>query len=225
MIFSFFLSTGQDIFVIQNGYSPLWLAILYIIGAYIKKFQINRLFTKRRLFLIYFILVTVTVISNTIIESVSKSFSRVSVFKDMLLSYNSPPILLCSISLLLLFANIKPKNKSSKAILFFSTATFGVYIIHLHPSIWNLIAGHFTFLAQINIFLLPFAVIGIALIIWVGCSIIDKIREKTFAVLKVQKIAYKAECLIKRITNRVIEYLYNFAKYNPNEVKPNKLKN
>lgn len=65
-------------------------------------------------------------------------------------------------------------------------------------------------IADFIIWIMPFAVIGIVLTIWLVCSIIDLFRIQLFEIIKVKQMSLWIERKIIRIAKR----MYN--KYNQN---------
>ena len=102
-------------------------------------------------------------------------------------SYISPFILVNSIFLVLLFANLNIKPSIRRIIKFFAPLTFSVYIIHTNPLVWeNIILNAFAEVAYYSFIIKILAVLGISCGIYVGLSLVDEIRELLFTKLGVK---------------------------------------
>ena len=194
---------SNDIFNINDGYSFIWLAILYIIGAFIKKREFGFKIKSRIWVITYFICVLITLFVTIFIPVVTNKFNIFIIFDKILINYASPTILLCAISLLIIFAKLNLKEMCCKLVSFFSTASFAVYIIHVHPCIWEFIKNRFIVYIELNVFLMVLAVIITAIAIWLVCSMVDKIRQFIFKIIKFDLLAIKISKLIEKLVNKI----------------------
>ena len=162
---------------VNSGYSLLSACSLYIIGASISSGKIT-LFKERKLrtlWLVYFC----SLILNAIIGLISINILHEKM--DRLLAYNCPLIVISSVALLVIFAkfDIPQNSKYGKIILFFSTNTLAVYIIHssnkVIPYYRNILMGYVLEKSMIGayIFVLPYAIV-----IFIVCVLIDKVFQR-----------------------------------------------
>lgn len=189
----------RDMFLIENGYSPVWLGVLYIFGAIFGKYK-DRIRTNKWVLLGgYLGAVAFTVVSKFVLFHLN-FFYGFTLYDDfILIRYNSPTMVIASVCLLLLFANLNVK-KISKVIKLLAPTTFGVYIIHTEPFIWeHLLADRFYFLTELGP--LPFIPIVIvsALGIYFVCTIIELIRMYIFKLCRIPKLCKKIEDLFRKI--------------------------
>ena len=109
---------------IDEGYTSLWLLILYIIGGYLGKFYINKALISR--FLYFQIYLICSIITS---EYIFYSNRKYKLQNLIFLSYNSPTIIIQALSLICFFSNIKINNKNLiKLITFFYPLNFSVNI-------------------------------------------------------------------------------------------------
>lgn len=189
-----------DPFKLQGGYTFMWFAFIYVLGAIIKKCNIVNKVSSRFLLALLFISLFLTWLAKVAFHFIGHSFSR---FQDTLVSYCSPTTLIVAICLLCLFAKLKI-NKLQKVIAFFASSAFSVYLIHDNFYIREiLVKGNFAFFNNLNVALLPILVILSALAIFVICSLIDKVRIFLFDVCKVKKLCEKLETVVKSVINSV----------------------
>lgn len=199
--------SDKDIFKISYGYSVIWLTLLYLIGAYIKKYEILKKWSNLKLLLGFSFCTIFTWLSKLIIEIVYLKVFNQEHQGMFFVRYNSITIILNSIFLLVLFSRIKNiKNKKAKKIIhYLGGLAFSIYIIHLqHILLDKIFKG--TFVAYINLSPLMFviAVISSSVFICVLCLIIDMIRSYIFKKIKIKEFS-------NYIVNKVSDFilLYN----------------
>ena len=188
----FQLFVKEDYFALNAGYTALWLSALYIFGAYIKKYNVLFSVRKRILFLVYLICVLISFGYKFALETTGFKFPSVFSYisnSNLLIQYNSPTILLCSIVLLLLFSRLRFNKVIVKLITIFAPAAFGVYLIHDNQMMEKYVMPHILALKDLNLFLLPCVVIGLVFAIWLICSIIDIVRINLFKLIKVKQFS------------------------------------
>ena len=120
-----------DIFVVKNGYSPLWLIVCYVVGCVIRKMQMQ---SYSRMML----LATVIIGGGILIGLKFLTLKLFHTPNGYLCEYNSPVIVAMSISLFLLcisFCHLRMECLWSGA----APSAFDVYIIHCHPFLYDYI--------------------------------------------------------------------------------------
>ena len=191
-----------DVFGLKNGYSVWWLMILYLIGAYIRKYGLlNKIRSHRVLiaFSAYFVFIFITWFTKLSIQLLSKTiFGNNQYTGERLVSYQSITILGAAVSLFLFFETIKLNSALVKAVGFLSPLAFSVYLIHEHPLIRELIISkRFKWIAGLPAYQLVPAVLAVAICIYLICSLIDLLRQYLFDLLGIRDKLLKAELKIK----------------------------
>ena len=183
----------SDPFDVENGYSLVWFIIVYIIAAYLRKY--NELETVKLPGLFYFLLCCFMLGIWAILTFLSDKIDIINRYSlsNYWTRYNSLLNILSSVFLFISFKRLHINNKIIiKIISFLSPLTLGVYLIHDNPFIRNYIWFRIFRTDQIeNDFLLIPKAIGIVLCIFVICIIIDLIRKIFF------NIIYKRKWYIK----------------------------
>ena len=178
------LVTRNDVFSLYAGYSPLWLIALYIVGAYIGKYNAFENVTKPKAFLGYLLFSAITWGVKYIIETTSISI----VSENVLRSYISPTMVGSAVCLLILFRQLSLKGFIQKIVVFCAPLCFSVYLIHTHYLVYhNILLNRFESLASLSAPLMVLAVIGVSLGIFVVCILIDAVREAISKKLKIKK--------------------------------------
>ncbi|MBO2526994.1 MAG: acyltransferase [Clostridiales bacterium] len=192
VVFSLLASVAReaknDPFCLVGGYSGLWLIVLYAVGAYIKKYGLGEKCSQVVLFLIFLGSVVLSLALKYAIQYFSQKINGSIYSPRFVASFLSPLILLASVSLLLFFSRLRCGKAAKKLIAFFAPAAFGVYIIHVHPLIWeSLIKNRFVSYASLSPLALAGAVLLTAFGIYLVCSLIDLLRIRIFKLLKIRK--------------------------------------
>ena len=110
----------KDFHYLKDGYTPLWLTILYIIGGYFGKYLLSQY--KKTKFINHIFWISIYLCSSF--------FSYEILFitlKRLFLNYISPTILIQALSLILFFSRLSIKNYLLKKIIsFFTPLTFNI---------------------------------------------------------------------------------------------------
>ena len=194
MLFSLFfvfcvISTPllHDPLVLSRGYSTLWLSILYIVGAYIHKYNITAKFRKSIAIGLYLVMVIITFSSKIIMHSLG-----LALFEDVLVSYTSPTIVLSGIFLFILFAKFENIPVLQKIIRTLAPASLGVYLIHFHPLVWeHLLYGFSKSFVNYNCIVMLLLVLGASAVIYLACTLIELVRIRFFRLLKISHLCNK----------------------------------
>lgn len=188
------LLAEKDSFNTVDGYSPIWLAVLYIFGGIMKK---CKLFEKTKayiLLLMYFLCVIISWLQKMYVEYNNINFPDAEEMKALLVEYTSPTIFFAAVFLVAAFSKIKAGKISSKIITVFSSVSFGVYLIHVQPQVWQrIIKDMFVDYADFGALKLAVTVILTAFAIYLICGAMDFIREKIFSLLRIKKLLTAAE--------------------------------
>ena len=186
-----------EVFGLVSGYSFLWLAYLYLVGAYIKKydFKISIKGKPVRAWVYLAIYLVISVLHFVIELLLSRRGGYTSVPVNTVYTYALN--LLASVALLLFFANLK--FKTGKTLMFFSSTSFGVYLIHIAVGI----EGKFTFLLNYHWVITVALVIACAIAIYLACTIIEYLRQLLFKVCRINTLTEKIQTLILKIYDKL----------------------
>ena len=191
-----------NVFYMSSGYSFVWLAILYLFGAWLKKCEITQKIKSKY--------AVITIICCVLFTWLFKIFSPA--FNGLFISYLSPTIVLMAMGYVIAFSKIKAGNCFQKIIKFLAPAAFGVYILHLQKIVSaKFIVNKFIWIAKLDFWAIPLAVLGCAFAIFAICLVVERIRISLFNVLKInktaEKICGKIELFLRKHINNISEYI------------------
>lgn len=168
----------------SHGYSMGWFIILYLTGAYLKKYGLKKM--RGSIALGGYALCSVGVFSSRrICLLLVDKFGFFAYYTDSSYTYNSILVFIASVCLFLFFAKgegwFQNKPVIAACILFFSEVTLDVYLIHeqvvLREYLWTDIIPVERW-SNSPFFLL--IVFGITITVFVICSLLGKIRTVFF---------------------------------------------
>lgn len=185
---------GADPFHVVRGYSAAWIVFLYILGAYLRKYNSFAGVRKRTLFLVYLLSIAVTWGVKFAIEFVSSIYKGQSIEGNLLVEYTSPTMLIAAIALLLLFSKIQMGAIATCFVSFVAPASFGIYIFHTHPFIfYGFLTDTFAGIAGSSLGIMFPLIIGSALLIFIICFGVELLRIRLFKVLKLKQLICKLD--------------------------------
>lgn len=177
-----------DFFAITGGYSFVWLALCYIMGAYIKR-EKRKLCNKTTCIIIY-IVCALFLLSGSILE-----YSIFNNTTPYMISYISPFVLMMAISILCLCEQItlqRCNERIKNSLVLLSGVAFDVYIIHCHLLIFDyLIKDNFTWFLNYNAVCMPFLCIISVMGIYLFSAAFGLIRQKLFKLFQLEQFFYK----------------------------------
>lgn len=179
---------GGDPFTLAEGYSVLWLILLYIVGACIKKYGWGTRLSVGKTAGLYVGAVLLSWGVKLGTEYTGTHFFEASWNGNLLLSYLSPTMLLAAIALFLIFKRLTLSLKIEKAVALFAPAAFGVYLIHKQEYVTgHFIMGKFTGYAQKNAGMMLLSVLLTAVLVFAVCILIDLVRCRIFKILRISE--------------------------------------
>lgn len=182
-----------DAFGVNSGYSLLWYMALYLVGALLNRFYVEKIKTiKTSVLTLGMLAVLLLPILKFAVRAMSDIIPAISGFEDILYKYNSTPVVIASVSMFCLFARIQISgDRITRLINRIAKTTLGVFIIHTHfalrDSLWIMLGSK----DVMNSHLLLLHLAGCVILVFVICSFIDFGRAKLFNVLKVEKLTIK----------------------------------
>ena len=194
-----FIGIAFGVMYAEKGYSFLWLALLYCVGAYIKEYKPFNNTSATRCFLVFIASSLATIITRISIGVLLVTIMPSATDVNMFVSYTSPLIVIGSVFIFMAFMKAKIGNTLSKITVFLAPMSFGVYAIHCHPLIFTKMANIFVWIIEFNVILGVLLVIACALAIFVTCLFFDWLRQLLFKLCRVTTISNNIETAIKKL--------------------------
>lgn len=161
-------------FSVNNGYSVIWLIIMYLIGGVIRTHNIEK--PKPIMLCILIIVLSLFTLCWKAL-GVSISFFGNQISQDVLISYTSPTIVGIAVCYILLAKRIQVYNRMGKILAFLGRGSFAVYLINDHRYIrQKFLSNRFADWAQASTYSMMFNLIAYALLFTIGAIVIDNCR-------------------------------------------------
>ena len=196
--------TKTDSFILNNGYSTIFLCALYVIGGYIGKYKI---YANRKMIglLIYFSMCIFTFVLKI------KKY-------DIFLNYHSITIIMSAIGLCMFFNDVSI-TRCKKLIKVVASGTLGVFLVQSHPLVrtyyWPVFADNDTWiLRNINIvrgcavnnnsLILGVCLLLFGVLIFSASFMIETVRISFFRLLRVEKLVSRI-CILLKIVDKEVD--------------------
>lgn len=182
-----------DPFGLNWGYSVLWLAVMYVVGALIKKYDIPNRINRRKAGLLLTVVAVVLVVGASTTHWLTSAVFGEVYGVEVFIDYTSPMVIAVSVGFLVVFANVRPRDKMQKIANYFAPATLGVYILHAHPVISeNLIKGKFLWINDLSSVISLGCLFLSSMAIMMFCLTVESLRRALFTqVIKLIKTRRK----------------------------------
>lgn len=195
-----------------GGCGIIWFTCLYFIAGYIRLYVSNKKDDKyKAIYLIIYILcIALNVFGTVLIDYISNLVGTNS-FREKLIGYNMPLVLIESLCLFMYFKNSKIKNKTLiKFISLIAPLTFAVYIIHEQPQLvtvlyTNILHTDICYHNPYGILIVMSSVLGVFTI----CTIIEFIRKIIVNTKIFKNIGNIFDNIIEKITKLINKLLFN----------------
>lgn len=195
LIYFTFCGQFADPFCVNGGYSFLWLLIMYLVGALIKKLDIGNNTSSVKLLCLGVGLWIVTWGLKMLMGDYC-----------FLLRYTSITIVGMASVWLIIFSKIAVNETFIKYIKSFTPCVFGVYLLHDNNFVRELlISNKFSWIAMQPILAIPLYVLFIGIAVLISCLLIDKMRYGLFSLLRINDLSV-------RIEHKVSNCIYKLSK-------------
>ena len=208
LIIVFFFSiyaVMNDGFGLYGGYTVIWLVILYILGAIIKKCDLfSKLKTRTIIIIMIFLF-----LSTVIIKYIGKDLIVANIYFSNIFSVNyiSPTILGISILYLILFSKINFNEKIKKIITFFSPTTFAIYLLNSNYCTSLVLSKFYISLVNKKTIVMITVIILFDIQFVIIAMLIDKIRIHIFNKSQVKEKTKKIEIILNKRVKKLTSIL------------------
>ena len=186
-------------FNLNEGYSVIWLIVLYITGATIKKCDIGK---KLKPFMCLIIIFSLNLIT-WLLYLLRKIFivGDITISTTALVGYLSPTVVLASIFYIICFSKLKFPNFMIKIIKFGAPGAFAAYILNTNHFFYDY--GRFWQAPQVGVipsWQIIILTVSFSLAFLIASILIDKIRQELFVKLRINNALQVLDHKIKSIT-------------------------
>lgn len=202
IVFSIFDTIAKK-FVLNNGYSAVWIILLYILGATMKKCEIGKKLKGYQIALGILILYVITYLYKIYGLEITKL--NVTITKDLFICYTSPTMLGIAILYVIGLSRVNFNNICKKIIKFIAPSAFTIYLLNEHELIRKYIIDNlFVDLANQSLVKIFIYVIGFSFIFAIISILVDKIRILLFKIFKVKNLSNKISDILGKIMDKII---------------------
>lgn len=214
MLSVFALFCENNAIGLKKGYSTIFLMILYMLGGYLRKYDIPSRFSKAQLWVVFIISSVLSFVEKnleTLIEKVTGG--KLREMGIHFAAYNNLLFIISAVALFMIFTKLTITNGFLiKIIKLLAPLTFGVYIIHLSPAVWYYLNNSTKFLLDKPIAVMVLGIILFTAGIYLSCSLIEYIRFQLFRILKIEELSKLIYSLIVKIWHRAGKSIYALYK-------------
>lgn len=163
---------------IQFGSNVIWFVFLYLTVGFFKKYK-EEILPAKRCFLLFFSGLTLLYASILAMNLIKGIYPEIKTVSTYLAAQDSVLIFVMSISLFLIFAQMKPFT--NKGINYLAGTMFGVYLFHDNKMIRPLIWDHWSSLTEnYNSQTLVLQIFAVVFIVFAVSIIIEILRQTLF---------------------------------------------
>ena len=183
-----------DMTYTQRGYSLIWFITMYAVGTALRRINEDgesRLDNKRINVVQPIIYICCAGVTYLIVH-----YCRVNGLKEYFAaSYTSPLIVICAVSLLFFFKNLKLSKVMQKIIAFLAPGAFGVYLIHSNPDVFSVHKQLVRPLLDMRVrYMIPSVFFAVAAVVLITL-LADILRGQLFRITKLNSLFAKADKL------------------------------
>lgn len=207
IIFGFSIyNTITDNFKLSLGYSVIWLVLLYIMGAILKKCEIAKNIKTHKLLIALFVLYLITFLYK--IYAPDFKILDISITNGFFVNYTSPTVLGAAILYLLIFSRLKFNNMWERIIKYAAPSAFAAYLLNNQRFFWNnVMNGLFINISNRSIIIIFIYTFGFSIAFLIMAILVDRVRIRIFKLLKIQKISIKIQNTIHLLLNKIAAYI------------------
>ena len=186
----------KDPLLIKGGRGIIWFTCLYFIGAIVKKHELYKVNLGKTALLGF----CTFVLNGVFMLGLDKFVGNT--YDDYFLSSLTPLLLVTSICIFYLFANMN--SKQEKIMQFIDSSTIPTYLLASNSLFLGyIISNQFTSLASLPFYLVAMMILMISIALYVIALIIDLIRRGLFKVIRIDQFTLWIESLVQKLLNKL----------------------
>lgn len=187
------INPNYDLFNIGLGYSGIWLIVLYVYGAYFKRFGIPKFLQNKLILIVSGVVVWLAMYGVAQLFYKYKVWINPNNFDITQFQYPFPLNVILAVIVFCLFIQIRIKSSRINAVItFFGKHSFSAYLLQTNPLIFSfLITNNYNFLRHLTTLNMLKTLLLISAAWYFGAIIIDIIREQLFKLLMINRLTRK----------------------------------
>ena len=187
------ISPLTDAFYLHDGYSAAWLAVMYLLGGYLGKYDVlSRLSSGKWLLLFGFSVVLAW--APRMAALWYKPSLWYDAYGNILIEYTSPTIVLAAVCLLAVFSRLRLTGRTERLTARLSPYAFGVYLLHAHPLMFRyVLENRFAHLGTGTIPALLGTVFGWSLVICLAGLAADRALTGLLKLVRLDRLLKKLD--------------------------------
>ena len=187
------ISPLTDAFYLHDGYSVLWLAVVYLLGGYLGKYDpLSRLSVGK--WLLVFAGSVLLAWAPRMGVLWLKPHYWYDAYGNILIEYTSPTIVLAAAALLAVFVRLELPSWAETAVKKISPYAFGVYLSHAHPLVFRyVLENRFAYLGTGSVPALVGTVLTAALVICVAGMALDWLVSRVLQLSGIHRLLKKLD--------------------------------
>ena len=187
------LCVHQDVWFLHDGYTPVWIAFLYVIGAGIKKYKLYERLSHSVWGALWFSSVLLTASSRFVIDNLTTMLLGNKLGGGLLFNYLSITVVASAFCSLCFVATVG-NHEHSRIISYLAAGSFASYVIHVQPQfLKQFIQGRFLSYGDESVLVSTVEMVGVATLIVFISSAMDGVRAWLFK--KAEEMAVKNNLL------------------------------
>lgn len=187
------ISPLTDAFYLHDGYSVLWLAVMYLLGGYLGKHRVPDRLSGGK-WLLIFAGAVLFAWAPRMLALWLKPILWYNAYGNILIEYTSATIVMAAVSLLALFSRLRLPEQTGKRISRLSAHAFGSYLLHAHPLVFRyLLENNFAYLGTAAVPLLAGTVVGASLMICLLGTALDWILTRLMQLVRLDRLLKKLD--------------------------------
>ncbi len=180
-------------FLLANGYSVLWLVILYLGGALLGRFRIPEKAKTWHWAVLYLLAVLANHVPRMVLLWLKPEYWTPS-NQNLMVQYTSPTIILSAVALMCLFARLELKKPMVRAVSKLSPHAFGVYLFHTHTLVFlTAVRGRFAYLGTAPLYELLGTLLSATAVIYILGTVLDWALTRLMQLVRVDRLLKKLD--------------------------------
>ena len=189
------ISPLTDAFYLHDGYSVLWLAVMYLLGGYLGKYGLLSRLSARAWGLLYLGSVLFAWGPRMLVLWWRPHYWY-DAYGNILIEYTSPTIVLSAVCLLALFSRMKFSEWTGRRISRLSAGAFGIYLLHAHPLVFRfLLENRYAHLGTASLPAVLLHIFGVSLPICLTGLCLDLCLAGALKLLRIDRLLKKLDGL------------------------------